>query len=160
MLNENNISDLINQSGRLRMLSHRAGMFITLLFNQPQIEDWFKQELDACIDKFQLGIAHIHDQVKQDEQSYVRFIQFIGSNEIKNTAIQFILEKYITDVLQIQTKLNNHNALPTEDLCDFLKFIASDLLLGLNQMVQFFENELTILTQNKSKKINQLATPR
>lgn len=158
MTTEHKISELINHSGRLRMLSHRAGMFITLLNNtKNQSDDWFKDELDISIDKFKLGLQFIHEQLNEHAATYEKFCVFTASTQINQQTIDSIIQYYQAHVIKTAAALKRNSYLSHDNLCQFLKFIGSDLLLSLNTIVQFFEDELNMIIANKNKTINNLA---
>ncbi|AWB67134.1 hypothetical protein C2869_12125 [Saccharobesus litoralis] len=157
MLKESDISLLINHSGRLRMLSHRAAMFITIINQDLPTDDWFADELTITVRKFEQDYKLVADTVAQDESMNNAYLKFKDSTQIQDQSIDNIIKSFVTQLHQLSTAVRYKKAINKHQLLDFLKFVSSTLLLALNQIVAFFEDRLSKIAAHKLHKIKELA---
>lgn len=156
MLKESQISDLINQSGRLRMLSHRASMLLAQI--GAGIDDsWFREELAISIDKFDRGYAHVQSTLKQDSITNGEFQSLIAHADLGCRSIKSTISQFLQGINQYQAAINRSKLCSSAELSEFFKFVATDLLVALNAIVSFFEGKLNDLATTKMKNVATLA---
>lgn len=156
MLKENQISDLINQSGRLRMLSHRASMMLSQI-SAGVSDPWFKEELAISIDKFEKNYDHVVSIVNSEPFTKQRFSELITKSIDGKKSINEVVSQFLNAIKQHQSAIKSRNLASPEQLSSFCRFVASDLLVSLNNIVSFFENMLNEIATEKLKNIDYLA---
>lgn len=156
MLKENQISDLINQSGRLRMLSHRASMIVAQI-GAGMSDNWYIDELAISIEKFEKGYGHILEIIESEPLALARFEALITEATEDKTSISEHVTRYLSGIKQYQIDVKYQRRLNPDVLSDFVKFVATDLLVALNTIVVFFETVLNDVATAKLKKISGLA---
>lgn len=156
MLQENQISDLINQSGRLRMLSHRASMMLSQI-GAGVHDPWFLEQLQQSIQDFEGSLNHIQSELNAEPAVAERYRQFISKARGVELPIADVVANYLGNIKKYQRAIP-HKTLPDVlVLSEFYKFVATDLLVCLNLMVSFFEDILSEISEQKLQKINGLA---
>ncbi|WP_157964789.1 methyl-accepting chemotaxis protein [Algibacillus agarilyticus] len=156
MLKESDVSVLINHSGRLRMLSHRSAMFITVLSEQTSTDPWFNDELAVTIKKFEHDYKLLIDTLAQDENTNTRFLKFKDSTQVHDQSIDNIIQHFLSELHKLNTAVRYKKSIPNDTLVTFIKFVSSSLLLALNEIVAFFEALLLDIANSKLKRINTL----
>lgn len=158
MIQENEISELINQSGRLRMLSHRTGMLAVSISKIDTNDEWFTETFKSSMQAFEGGYLGLYEDVSHDSQfkseleamTHTPLFQN-GSTSIEEVVSQFLKRLHnINDTLSLSQKPSDH------ELQTFLRFIACDLLEALNRLVHFFEEQLIKLTSHKKEGVSVL----
>ena len=156
MLKEYQISDLINQSGRLRMLSHRAAMLLAQI--GAGIDDpWFYEEMAISVNKFENGYAHVREIIDSEPLAVAHFEQLVNTQVDGKPTIKETISSFLQDIKRYQSDALNKRLGSPQELSNFLKFVASDLLVALNSIVSFFEKELNEISTDKLKNISHLA---
>ena len=157
MVSEKQLSELFNHSGRLRMLSHRAGMMMTFISAHPHHSKQFLQELPVSLENFNHSFNKVHNTINDNEALTATLLEF--SQIQTNSAEDFssIIKRYQQSSMKLYQKIRINSSLEPQELQDFLTFFAGDLLATLNQMVEFFEYSLSKLADDKMKSINNLA---
>lgn len=129
---ESGLSLLINQSGKMRMLSHRAAMFALLAAQEADMASLF--ELDKAMREFcgileaiqhgstTLGVAENVARVLQQSQA------------IPGSAMDAI-ESFIRQARQLRRCLERQTC-QSEHLADFARFVSADLLKALNTVTE------------------------
>lgn len=156
MLRENQISVLINQSGRLRMLSHRASMLLAQIVAGIK-DDWFQQELEISIEKFETGFNLIHSEMATEPALNERFKAVLAHCEEGGVSIEQAVSRYLQSIKFYHQSIILSTLPAPEKLSPFLKFVASELLVCLNALVAFFEDILNETSQQKMQNIGHLA---
>ncbi len=156
MLKECQISDLINQSGRLRMLSHRAAMMLAQLGAGVE-DEWFMDEMIISINKFENGYTHVQGVIASEPKTKQSFLELISHLEPGRDSIKEIVNTYLSGIKSYQAAAKAKRLPSSDQLSDFLRFVSTDLLVALNQIVAFFEDILNQISDIKLKNIGHLA---
>jgi len=158
MLQENEISELINQSGRLRMLSHRTGMLAVTISKIDTDDEWFLDTFQSSMTGFQVGYDSLFERVSYDSEFKFALVEMTKLPLFDDgcTSIDDIVTNYINQLRHINNSLIAQSKPSDQELQDFLKYIAHDLLQALNRLVHFFEVQLNKLTASKQEEVNKL----
>lgn len=156
MLKECQVSELINQSGRLRMLSHRASMMLAQIAAGVS-DPWFIEELEISINKFETSYKNITQTVHAEKNLKLQFETLLNSQVQRGAAIAHAVNNYLTQIQRYHAAIKHGRKVDSELLNDFLKFVATDLLVALNSIVSFFESVLNQIANDKLKNIQFLA---
>ena len=157
MISEQQLSELINHSGRLRMLSHRTGMMMTFISTHPKGCEDFSDELPITIDKFQLSFNKVTTSIHGELFLKTTLTEFVATEKETAANIESTIQMYQQQCSQLHKQLQAKGTIDENELHQFLTFIASDLLLALNTLVKFFEYTLSKIADHKIKGINELA---
>jgi hypothetical protein len=158
VLSEAEISHLINQSGRLRMLSHRTGMFVTLLNHGDNSDKWFADELEITANKFVTGMETIEREVARDESLKQQFYTFYHTRTDGKDAVSEVVKQYQKQLINLRQQLHRNQPIELGALESWLKYISHDLLISLNNLVGFFDQTLQHLAESKAKKVGALTS--
>ena len=158
MLQENEISELINQSGRLRMLSHRTGMLAVTISKIDTDDEWFLDTFQSSMTGFQVGYDSLFERVSYDSEFKFALVEMTKLPLFDEgcTSIDDIVTNYINQLRNINDSIIEQSKPSDQELQDFLKYIAHDLLQALNRLVHFFEVQLNKLTASKQEEVNKL----
>ncbi len=158
MLQENEISELINQSGRLRMLSHRTGMLAVTVSKIDTDDAWFFDTLQSATVGFQVGYDSLFERVSYDSEFKFALVEVTKQPLFDDgcSCIDDVITNYINQLRMINDSITNKTALSDEELQAFLKYIAHDLLQALNHLVHFFETQLNKLSASKKEEASNL----
>jgi signal transduction histidine kinase len=158
MLQENEISELINQSGRLRMLSHRTGMLAVTISKIDTDDSWFLETFQSSMTGFQVGYDSLFERVSYDSEFKFALVEMTKLPLFDDgcTSIDDIVTSYINQLREINDSFHTNTKPSDQTLQDFLKYIAHDLLQALNRLVHFFEVQLNKLTSSKQDEVNKL----
>jgi signal transduction histidine kinase len=158
MLQENEISELINQSGRLRMLSHRTGMLAVTISKIDTDDEWFLDTFQSSMTGFQVGYDSLFERVSYDSEFKFALVEMTKLPLFDDgcTSIDDIVTNYINQLRNINDSIVEQSKPSDQELQDFLKYIAHDLLQALNRLVHFFEVQLNKLTASKQEEVNKL----
>jgi signal transduction histidine kinase len=158
MLQENEISELINQSGRLRMLSHRTGMLAVTISKIDTDDTWFLETFQSSMTGFQVGYDSLFERVSYDSEFKFALVEMTKLPLFDDgcTSIDDIVTSYINQLREINDSFHTNTKPSDQVLQDFLKYIAHDLLQALNRLVHFFEVQLNKLTSSKQDEVNKL----
>lgn len=157
MLKESEISDLINQSGRLRMLSHRSGMLLSFVSHSSSPDPWFSDELEKTSTNFHTSYQLIVDKVANDADLSRSFHALLHKRAENESSIESVISDFMTKSSRLSEHLPTATQATSSSLQRFLKLIATDLLAALNKIVSFFESQLNKVSDNKSAGISDLA---
>ncbi len=158
MLQENEISELINQSGRLRMLSHRTGMLAVTISKIDTDDEWFLDTFQSSMTGFQVAYDSLFERVSYDSEFKFALVEMTKVPLFDDgcTSIDDIITNYINQLRNINDTLVEQSKPSDQELQGFLKYIAHDLLQALNRLVHFFEVQLNKLTASKQEEVNKL----
>jgi signal transduction histidine kinase len=158
MLQENEISELINQSGRLRMLSHRTGMLAVTISKIETDDSWFLDTFQSSMTGFQVGYDSLFERVSYDSEFKFALVEMTKLPLFDDgcTSIDDVVTNFINQLRDINDSFNTNTKPSDQKLQDFLKYIAHDLLQALNRLVHFFEVQLNKLTSSKKEEVNKL----
>lgn len=157
MISEKQLSELFNHCGRLRMLSHRTGMLMTFISAHPTKSNDFVAELPITVEKFNDSYNKVKNAINDCADLTANIINHTRHQNSTYDAYTSTIMRYQQLSLKFHQQIKHKRALDEDELHDFLTFIASDLLLTLNSMVQFFENSLASVAEGKLKSMNTLA---
>ena len=158
MLTEQEISELINRSGKLRMLSHKVGMFITLYSNQDEIEPWFLDELKTAEQTFSDSYSSITNTLESDIDLKREFSIMLRNKANQSDSIDNIVDRFMTISTRFINTINRKQHIEAKELKNFLRFVSTTLLNALNTIVNFFNQKVNELSNNKTQNINKLFT--
>jgi signal transduction histidine kinase len=158
MLQENEISELINQSGRLRMLSHRTGMLAVTISKIETDDSWFLDTFQSSMTGFQVGYDSLFERVSYDSEFKFALVEMTKLPLFDDgcTSIDDVVTNFINQLRDINDSFHTNTKPSDQKLQDFLKYIAHDLLQALNRLVHFFEVQLNKLTSSKKEEVNKL----
>jgi hypothetical protein len=158
MLQENEISELINQSGRLRMLSHRTGMLAVTISKIETDDAWFLETFQSSMTGFQVGYDSLFERVGYDSEFKFALVEMTKLPLFDDgcTSIDDVVTTYINQLRDINDAFHTNTKPSDLELQAFLKYIAHDLLQALNRLVHFFEVQLNKLTSSKKDEVNKL----
>jgi len=158
MLQENEISELINQSGRLRMLSHRTGMLAVSISKIDTQDPWFMETFQSSMTGFQVGYDSLFERVSYDSEFKFALVEVTKQPLFDNgcSSIDEVITNYINQLRGINDTIAEGDKPTDDELQAFLKFIAHDLLQALNHLVHFFETQLNKLSASKQDEVSKL----
>lgn len=157
MLNEKQISQLINNSGRLRMLSHRAGMCLAL-YDSTSADGWHAEELLKASKLFEEQFMQIRSEVSIDSTIAEGFGEILGQTLKGGDSVNQAIDHYLSKMKRFTGMVSSRQKIHDDEKNGFLHYIAFELLEALVHIVSFFERTLNELSTSKSKNIMSLAT--
>lgn len=145
---------LVNQTGKLRMLSHRAVMMLLLQQIDQDDADQHRLELDKTIGMFNEFSEPIIDpaSVKGDFQRCALFLDNRGLFEKSDIdAVLFFRNGMFTFLNKISTGVKVEVA----EIKTFSHFVANDLLVSLNKILEAITLEIAEITRNEEAEANR-----
>lgn len=157
MVSEKQLSELFNHSGRLRMLSHRTGMLMTFISAHPNLSSDFIAELPITLEKFTSSYNKVNHAIKDSESLSENLKSHTRLQNNTPEQLASTVKSYQQESVKFFQQIQHKRPIDPEEFQGFLAFIAGDLLVALNSLVQFFEHSLAKLADDKMKSINALA---
>lgn len=146
MTTDNSTNSLINMSGKLRMLSHRVCLFLSLGLNaenQTDKENYFDKSKTA-FDEFDKNYKIVIScgQTPKSGPSCVQKLLFD-----KNTGVHSEITSFIDRVAEILQRSKRNHKIERHELEELCLFTTDRLLFVLNELTNAFQNEATSYTK-------------
>lgn len=142
---EAGLATLVNQCGKLRMLSHRSMMMFFLANSGEETADNYKQELTSTYNAF-LEIAKLVSGETTDHSEATLAAQYLQKNRVFPKEELHQLRHFARNMAKLMEHIETGNFLDHRAAADLADFVAGPLLATLNQMVAQIEAELKKLT--------------
>ncbi len=139
---------LVNQSGKLRMLSHRAVMMMLLIQSDIENAKKHKEGLEKAIIAFQNLSKPLID-AKSVEGDLRDCAVFLSNNKVFAHDDIVATEYFLSHSRELQQDIVKNGKIETVKLTTFADFVSDILLLRLNNMLQAIENQIAKITQNE-----------
>ncbi|MDH3663625.1 MAG: methyl-accepting chemotaxis protein [Alphaproteobacteria bacterium] len=130
---ETELGSLINVSGKLRMLSHRAVMFALLDAISEGGDDEARSRFDATIDEFSSIVALITED-SDGEPLAPAVAVALGEAKALTDDHKRCLARFLNDAKRARLAPISDRGQQTVLLSTFAAFVATDLLEALNQI--------------------------
>lgn len=150
---------LINMSGKLRMLSHRICLFLSLCSNAEDEaqKQKFCEESQTAFDEFEKSYRHII-KIEQTAKASATLLQKLLFDKDKGVHVE--VESFIAKVSNILTKNKRNHDVDRRELEELSLFTADRLLSILNQLTNAFqideENHNKMRRNQISEGLNQI----
>lgn len=157
MISEKALSELINHSGRLRMLSHRVGMYVTFIASNDEIDGAFAQQLPNTIALFSSSYDQVNQAITNEpflSQLYKSYLSTAGGQK---TCTKDVVQEFLGYANRLHAALKSQKPIAPAEIQTFLDFISHQLLDSLNNLVEFFESALSKVAELKISDIRNLA---
>jgi signal transduction histidine kinase len=140
------------------MLSHRTGMLAVTISKIDTDDEWFLDTFQSSMTGFQVGYDSLFERVSYDSEFKFALVEMTKLPLFDDgcTSIDDIVTNYINQLRNINDSIVEQSKPSDQELQDFLKYIAHDLLQALNRLVHFFEVQLNKLTASKQEEVNKL----
>jgi methyl-accepting chemotaxis protein len=158
MISEKALSELINHSGRLRMLSHRVGMYVTFIASNDDIDSTFAQKLPNTIGLFSSSYDQVNQAITNEPFLSQLYASYLSSAGEQKTCTKDVVQEFLDHANRLYAALKSGKAITPAQVQAFLDFISHELLDSLNNLVEFFESALSKITELKINDIRNLAT--
>lgn len=157
MASEKQLSELINHSGRLRMLSHRVGMHVTFVAANVNYDTPFRHEISKTISLFSNSFDRVSSAIKEELFLVKIYSEYMEQHCGEQIDVNVVVRRFLEEAGSLRSRLERKNKIDPELVHGFLEFISRDLLDSLNTLVGFFEYALSKITEQKIDGIKDLA---
>lgn len=151
---QHELVSLLNQSGKLRMLSHRAIMMLLLEQFDPKRAEIHRDELKKTISTFrEFSDPFIEPEaVKGELQACAIFLA--KKHCFEKSAIESVIffRKTIEAIFQ---KIATGQKIDIDEITPFSQFVASDLLAAVNHILEGITNQIAKIAQSEEDEANR-----
>lgn len=139
---------LVNQSGKLRMLSHRAVMMMLLAQSDIENAEKHQKKLEKAIQLFFEFSQPLIDP-RSVEGDMRDCALFLAKNTVFDVEDINAAKYFLSQSRDLQQDVVKYGKIETLKLSTFADFVSETLLDRLNNMLQAIENQIAKITQNE-----------
>lgn len=151
---QHELVSLLNQSGKLRMLSHRAVMMLLLEQFDPKRAEIHQQELEKTISTFrEFSEPFIEpDAVKGELQACAIFLE--KKQCFDKSAVESVIF-FRKTIEALFKKVETGQKIDVDEIDPFSQFVASDLLAAINHILEGITGQIAKISQHEEVEANR-----
>ena len=151
---QHELVSLLNQSGKLRMLSHRAVMMLLLEQFDPNRAEMHQQELEKTISTFrEFSDPFIDPQsVKGELQECAIFLA--KKHCFEKSAVESVIF-FRKTIEALFKKVLAGQKIDVDEITPFSQFVASDLLAAINHILEGITDQIAKLAKVEEDEANR-----
>lgn len=138
------LTKLLNQIGKLRMLSHRAVMMLLLAQNDSVNRDRHLSDLDAALTNFR-NFAQPLIAPKEVKGELAQATMVLSNRKVIHDSDLNALKHFIKKSIQLQAEFVTKGAVDIAVVSEFAGFVSHPLLTSVNEILQLIEVQMSSL---------------